>query len=130
MAQHGTVPPRQPDLRKKKGLAWLRHGAAYGFTAMVRDLLLEVIETLIRNDATEDIFLAATRGLPRVNSTVMAHVTHILSAIEPGDPKAADELLPLVYDELRRLAADDWLAKSPGKRLRRQPSSMKPTCGW
>jgi RNA polymerase sigma factor (TIGR02999 family) len=35
----------------------------------------------------------------------MSDVTRILSAIEQGDPKAADQLLPLVYDELRRLAA-------------------------
>jgi RNA polymerase sigma factor (TIGR02999 family) len=35
----------------------------------------------------------------------MADVTHILSAIEQGDPHAAEQLLPLVYDELRKLAA-------------------------
>jgi hypothetical protein len=35
----------------------------------------------------------------------MSDVTHILSAIEQGDPRAAEQLLPLVYDELRNLAA-------------------------
>ena len=35
----------------------------------------------------------------------MTDVTRILSAIEQGDPTAAEQLLPLVYDELRRLAA-------------------------
>ena len=35
----------------------------------------------------------------------MSDVTQILNAIEQGDAKAADELLPLVYNELRRLAA-------------------------
>ena len=35
----------------------------------------------------------------------MSEVTRILSAIEHGDPHAADQLLPLVYDELRKLAA-------------------------
>jgi hypothetical protein len=35
----------------------------------------------------------------------MSKVTRILSAIEEGDPHAAEQLLPLVYDELRRLAA-------------------------
>jgi len=35
----------------------------------------------------------------------MTDVTRILNAIEQGDTKAADELLPLVYNELRRLAA-------------------------
>jgi len=37
--------------------------------------------------------------------TVMPDVTRILSAIEQGDPKAAEQLLPLVYGELRKLAA-------------------------
>jgi RNA polymerase sigma factor (TIGR02999 family) len=36
---------------------------------------------------------------------LMSDVTHILSAIQQGDPSAAEQLLPLVYDELRRLAA-------------------------
>ena len=35
----------------------------------------------------------------------MSEVTRILSAIEQGDPKAAEQLLPLVYEELRQLAA-------------------------
>ena len=35
----------------------------------------------------------------------MSEVTRILSAIEQGDPSAAEQLLPLVYDELRRLVA-------------------------
>jgi hypothetical protein len=35
----------------------------------------------------------------------VADVTHILNAIEPDDPHAAEELLPLVYDELHELAA-------------------------
>jgi hypothetical protein len=36
----------------------------------------------------------------------MSDVTRILSAIEAGDPLAAEQLLPLVYDELRKLAGD------------------------
>ena len=36
----------------------------------------------------------------------MNDVTRILSAIEHGDPRAAEQLLPLVYDELRKLAAE------------------------
>jgi hypothetical protein len=35
----------------------------------------------------------------------MSEVTRVLGAITAGDPRAADQLLPLVYDELRRLAA-------------------------
>jgi RNA polymerase sigma factor (TIGR02999 family) len=47
----------------------------------------------------------------------MNDVTHILSAIERGDPKAADQLLPLVYDELRRLAAQRLAHERPGQTL-------------
>jgi RNA polymerase sigma factor (TIGR02999 family) len=47
----------------------------------------------------------------------MSNVTRILSAIEQGDPHAADQLLPLVYDELRRLAAVQLAHNRPGDTL-------------
>jgi RNA polymerase sigma factor (TIGR02999 family) len=47
----------------------------------------------------------------------MADVTQILSAIEQGDPHAAEQLLPLVYDELRRLAAQRLAQEKPGQTL-------------
>ena len=47
----------------------------------------------------------------------MSEVTNILSAIEQGDPHAAEQLLPLVYDELRRLAADKLAEERPGQTL-------------
>jgi RNA polymerase sigma factor (TIGR02999 family) len=47
----------------------------------------------------------------------MSDVTRILSAIEAGDPHAADQLLPLVYDELRRLAARKLAHEKPGQTL-------------
>ncbi len=47
----------------------------------------------------------------------MTEVTRILSAIEQGDPQAADQLLPLVYDELRRLAAHKLAQEKPGQTL-------------
>jgi len=47
----------------------------------------------------------------------MSEVTRILAAIEQGDVKASDELLPLVYDELRRLAAQRMSQESPGQML-------------
>ncbi|HSY19501.1 MAG TPA: ECF-type sigma factor [Candidatus Acidoferrales bacterium] len=52
----------------------------------------------------------------------MSDVTRILESIEQGDPKAADELLPLVYDELRKLAASKMAAESPGHTL--QPTAL------
>ena len=47
----------------------------------------------------------------------MNEVTRILSAIEQGDLRAADELLPLVYEELRRLAAKKISQEQPGQTL-------------
>jgi RNA polymerase sigma factor (TIGR02999 family) len=47
----------------------------------------------------------------------MSAVTHILSAIENGDPQAAEHLLPLVYDELRQLAAQKLAQEQPGQTL-------------
>src|SRR5438309_5327442 len=47
----------------------------------------------------------------------MNDVTRILSAIKQGDPQAAEELLPLVYDELRRLAARKLAQEKPGQTL-------------
>jgi RNA polymerase sigma factor (TIGR02999 family) len=47
----------------------------------------------------------------------VSEVTHILSAIEAGDPRAAAQLLPLVYDELRRLAAGQMASEKPGQTL-------------
>jgi RNA polymerase sigma factor (TIGR02999 family) len=47
----------------------------------------------------------------------MSEVTRILSAIEQGDAHAAEQLLPLVYDELRRLAADKMMQERPGQTL-------------
>ena len=47
----------------------------------------------------------------------MNDVTHILSAIEQGDPRAAEQLLPLVYDELRKLAAQKLAQEKPGQTL-------------
>jgi RNA polymerase sigma factor (TIGR02999 family) len=44
-------------------------------------------------------------------------VTRVLSAIEQGDPRAAEQLLPLVYDELRKLAAQKLAQERPGQTL-------------
>src|SRR5436190_13168341 len=69
----------------------------------------------------------------------MSDVTRILSQIESGDPHAADQLLPLVYEELRKLAAVKLAQEKPGQtlqatalvheayvRLVSPPSSAKP----
>jgi RNA polymerase sigma factor (TIGR02999 family) len=52
----------------------------------------------------------------------MNEVTRILSAVERGDPQAANQLLPLVYDELRKLAAQKMAQEAPGQTL--QPTAL------
>ena len=47
----------------------------------------------------------------------MSEITGILSAMERGDPHAAAQLLPLVYDELRKLAAQRLAREGPGQTL-------------
>jgi RNA polymerase sigma factor (TIGR02999 family) len=47
----------------------------------------------------------------------MNEVTHILSALEQGDPHAAEQLLPLIYDALRQLAAEKMAQEKPGHTL-------------
>jgi len=52
----------------------------------------------------------------------MHEVTRILSAIEQGDPQAAEQLLPLLYEELRRLAAEKMAHEKPGQTL--EPTAL------
>src|SRR5213594_478722 len=52
----------------------------------------------------------------------MSDVTRILSQIEQGDPRAAEQLLPLVYEELRKLAAAKLSQEKPGQTL--QPTAL------
>src|SRR4029450_8458780 len=52
----------------------------------------------------------------------MSDVTRILDRVQQGDPKAAEELLPLVYEELRKLAAARMTHEQPGQTL--QPTAL------
>jgi RNA polymerase sigma factor (TIGR02999 family) len=52
----------------------------------------------------------------------LTDVTRILQSIGAGDPRAADELLPLVYEELRKLAASKMAGEAPGQTL--QPTAL------
>jgi RNA polymerase sigma factor (TIGR02999 family) len=60
----------------------------------------------------QDIPLVASPVVPPMNE-----VTRILSAIDQGDPHAAEQLLPLVYEELRQLAAQKLAQEKPGQTL-------------
>lgn len=57
------------------------------------------------------------RIIPQWHGLAMSDVTQILSQIECGDPSAADQLLPLVYEELRKLAAARLAQENPGQTL-------------
>ena len=52
----------------------------------------------------------------------MSEVTRILGSMEVGDPQAAEQLLPLIYEELRRLAAAKMAHETPGQTL--QPTAL------
>src|SRR5215471_891604 len=52
----------------------------------------------------------------------MSEITRILEAAQQGDPHAAEQLLPLVYDELRKLAAQKMANEIPGQTL--QPTAL------
>jgi RNA polymerase sigma factor (TIGR02999 family) len=67
----------------------------------------------VPTDTGEDIPLQSSS----VRVPPMNEVTRVLSAIEGGDPHAAEQLLPLVYDELRKLAAQKMTQEAPGQTL-------------
>lgn len=78
------------------------------------------IRTRIRDPSCNawcELFRAAASILK-----AMSEVTRILSAVEQGDPHAAERLLPLVYDELRKLAAARMAEEKPGQTL--QPTAL------
>src|SRR6202051_3219400 len=62
-------------------------------------------------------YTRANRNLSQAPVPPMSDVTRILAAIEQGDPHAAGQLLPLVYDELRKLAAQKLAQEKPGQTL-------------
>src|SRR3954466_7071856 len=62
-------------------------------------------------------FLSGRSSRRGLSSAPMSEVTRVLSAIERGDPHAAGQLLPLVYDELRRLAAGKVAREAAGHSL-------------
>src|SRR5689334_22603946 len=64
----------------------------------------------------------AEAGLGRPQPDQMSDATVMLAAIQSGDPNAAEQLLVLVYDELRRLAASKLAHEAPGQTL--QPTAL------
>jgi RNA polymerase sigma factor (TIGR02999 family) len=72
---------------------------------------------LIAEDATDFAGGRVTAAPASGSLLVMSDVPQLLSAAEAGDPQAASRLLPLVYDELRRLAAAQMAHEKPGQTL-------------
>lgn len=68
------------------------------------------------------ITFQAAYAMPPRYTADMSEVSQILSGINRGDPHAAGQLLPLIYDELRRLAAQKLAHESPGQTL--QPTAL------
>src|SRR5215470_18435584 len=93
-------------LRRPVGLSWRPHiRATVGFVR---------VEPERRSSGIgPGRYAAGWSGTP----TGMSDVTHLLSAIEQGDPQAAEQLLPLVYDDLRKLAAQKLAQEKPGQTL-------------
>lgn len=77
--------------------------------AVPRPNSLQVLNRIL---AYSDIHLAKPRSKP-----YMSHLSQILGAIESGDQQAAEQLLPLVYDELRKLAKARLSSENPGQTL-------------
>jgi RNA polymerase sigma factor (TIGR02999 family) len=99
--------PVTPALRRRRlGQAASPSGKVF----VVRDAIELVHIHLIRVPS-------CPRLVERLFSPFMTEVTRILSAIEQGDPHAAERLLPLVYDELRKLAAQKLALEKPGQTL-------------
>jgi RNA polymerase sigma factor (TIGR02999 family) len=69
------------------------------------------------DDASRGIGTGPLGARPRGRGEAMDDVTRILSAIEQGDPRAAEQLLPLVYRQLRELAAQRLAKEQPGQTL-------------
>jgi RNA polymerase sigma factor (TIGR02999 family) len=77
----------------------------------------------VRKDGSSDEPVPTSDGSQRAGSPEQrGDVTQILSAIEQGDGQAAEQLLPLVYQELRKLAADRMAQEKPGQTL--QPTAL------
>jgi RNA polymerase sigma factor (TIGR02999 family) len=67
------------------------------------------------NGEPNDRIVTSAAQLAKLNS--VSNVTQILNAIECGDPRAAEQLLPLVYEELRQIAARKMAQERPGQTL-------------
>src|SRR5262249_388725 len=101
-------PRRAHDSAPRSGLSFYKDGRPLAGATPWRKLVFPARLVLRRSLA---------RAGPCVYVCEMNDVTRILTAIEQGDPEAADALFPIVYDELRRLAAHKLMHEKPGQTL-------------
>ncbi len=85
-----------------------RHGPNFSVAEKLAGHSLAILK---RTDYTAEILMRPRSG------AIMTDVTHILSAIEQGDPHATEQLLPLVHDQLRRRAAERMAQEKPEQTL-------------
>ncbi len=64
-----------------------------------------------------------------IHARAMRDANRLLQSIKNGDPQAAGELLPLLYNELRRLAREKLAREAPGRLSMPRRWCMKPICG-
>jgi RNA polymerase sigma factor (TIGR02999 family) len=86
-----------------------RNAASYGIDQLVK--AASDVESIVGSVHQLHLIMG------RTTIVLMSDVTRILSQIESGDPSAAEQLLPLVYDELRKLAAARLAQEKPGQTL-------------
>jgi RNA polymerase sigma factor (TIGR02999 family) len=114
------VTENKSNYRAQVGAFDLR-GLAVASTLLFRDrhLILDAIPNTSHLLATGQVvgYTSAMSSSPSKPEPAMSQVTRILSTIEQGDPHAAEQLLPLVYDELRKLAAQKLAQEKPGQTL-------------
>src|SRR5262245_48761880 len=106
--QRRSRAPMNP-VRGERASTCARHSGA---TVTATKATHETVQRLGRSAQDGGLLFADS-----LSSTVMSEVTRILSAIDQGDPSAAEQLLPLVYDELRKLAAAKLAQEKPGQTL-------------
>lgn len=93
------------------------YSARHTFATIAGDTGDQVAVDFAMGHAKDDMPSRYRESFERGTLARMTEVTRILSAIEQGAPHAAEQLLPLVYDELRRLAAQKLAQEKPGQTL-------------
>src|SRR5262245_36062114 len=116
-AEQDFSPRPPPSQQQRGGLASEAAGQGARWTFLVRAALARRWFTWKMRASGAERDEAGASGVRRYPERAMNEVTRMLSAIQSGDPHAADELIPLVYDELRMLAAQLLNREPPGQTI-------------